>query len=446
MTHVSGTSSPVSRLANMKHPCKTGPAVTHIGWDGTGAHLPVDDRGQPGRRAFPEHHVGQLVVAVHQAGDVVDRPVRPQPGGGDVEAGQLAALDAVQEGGPPADLALVEAVAGPGRRGAREQPGPGADGAPVDPLCRALGDCAAAGQLGFSGLTCKDDADKPYSFPAYGSCCRVVESNSHQEEPEYETPRRDRERPTEQQAARGRAPQGHRARWPRRLGALRDWASLELNGYAGSDEQIPPYRGVPALIKLDGLSGFHQIKGQTIAPTDLPDFVREHIKEYVELPFGVGELEAIVRDHNADEPVRLSLPLAADLARLLNSGRSQYQQITALYWAVSPSSVRGVLDRIRTKLAELVGELSATMLATQETPSAEQATQAIHFVQTGRRSTIKFANAQSTTGGTSTVTQGSDPGADPEPAWWTLGRKIGAFIVGCAIIAGAVFAYLALHH
>ena len=28
-------------------------------------------------------------------------------------------------------------------------------------------------------------------------------------------------------------------------GALRDWASLELNGYAGSDEQIPPYRGVP---------------------------------------------------------------------------------------------------------------------------------------------------------------------------------------------------------
>jgi len=27
-----------------------------------------------------------------------------------------------------------------------------------------------------------------------------------------------------------------------------------------------------------------------------------------------------------------------------------------------------------------------------------------------------------------------------------LSHKIGAFVVGCAVIAGAVFAYLALHH
>ena len=38
------------------------------------------------------------------------RPVRPQPRGGHVEAGQLASLDALEEGGPPVDLALVEAV------------------------------------------------------------------------------------------------------------------------------------------------------------------------------------------------------------------------------------------------------------------------------------------------------------------------------------------------
>ena len=68
---------------------------------------------------------------------------------------------------------------------------------------------------------------------------------------------------------------------------------------------------------------------------------------------------------------------------------------------------------IRAKLAELVGELSATMPTMQETPTAEQATQAIHFVQTGKRSTITDANAQSATGGTSTVTQGAQPAADP---------------------------------
>ena len=75
-----------------------------------GAHLPVDERGELGRRAVLEHHVGELVVAVHQPGDEVDRLVRAQPRRRLVEAGQLAALDALEERGPPVDLTLVEAV------------------------------------------------------------------------------------------------------------------------------------------------------------------------------------------------------------------------------------------------------------------------------------------------------------------------------------------------
>ena len=56
------------------------------------------------------HDVGELVVAVHEPGHVVDRLVGAQPGGGLVEAGELAALDPLEERGPPVDLALVEAV------------------------------------------------------------------------------------------------------------------------------------------------------------------------------------------------------------------------------------------------------------------------------------------------------------------------------------------------
>ena len=74
---------------------------------------------------MPEHHVGELVVAVHDPWDVVQRPVRAQPGGRLVEAGQFAALDPVQERGPPVDLALVEPVRMPEVR----QPA----GPPVDP-------------------------------------------------------------------------------------------------------------------------------------------------------------------------------------------------------------------------------------------------------------------------------------------------------------------------
>ena len=57
-----------------------------------------------------EHHVGELVVAVHDARPVVRGPVAAQPVGGVVEPGQVAHLVAVQEGQPAVDLAFVESV------------------------------------------------------------------------------------------------------------------------------------------------------------------------------------------------------------------------------------------------------------------------------------------------------------------------------------------------
>ena len=86
------------------HPAQVQLGVTH------GAHLPVDDGGQPRRRPVLEHHVGELVVAVHDPRDVVERLVGAQPGRRLVEAGQLASFDALEEGGPAVHLALVEAV------------------------------------------------------------------------------------------------------------------------------------------------------------------------------------------------------------------------------------------------------------------------------------------------------------------------------------------------
>jgi erythromycin esterase-like protein len=94
-----------------------GPALHHPGYvklgiaDGT--HFPVDDRGQPGRATVPEHHVGDLVVAVHEARDVVDRAMSPEPAGRHVKAGEFPALDPLEEGGPPVDLAFVEAIGPP---------------------------------------------------------------------------------------------------------------------------------------------------------------------------------------------------------------------------------------------------------------------------------------------------------------------------------------------
>lgn len=225
---------------------------------------------------------------------------------------------------------------------------------------------------------------------------------------------------------------------------MRDWATRELEGYAGSEDPIPQYRAASAPITIDGTTINARITGQNIGSLALPDFAREHITERVELPFGVGELESLVRNSAKGEVIKLSPPMAADLVYYMNSeAENQFQQITALYWAVSPSTLQGVLDKIRTKLAELVAELNATLPAEQEQPDAAQAAAAVHFVVTGKRSNITVTSAQSTGSGNSTVTQSSSAPTSSDPPWWTLGRKIGAFVVGCAVIVGTVIAVLA---
>ena len=56
------------------------------------------------------HDVGELVVAVHQAGDEVEWAVVAQPLGRSVKAVDFAALDPFEERGPAVDLAFVEPV------------------------------------------------------------------------------------------------------------------------------------------------------------------------------------------------------------------------------------------------------------------------------------------------------------------------------------------------
>jgi hypothetical protein len=227
---------------------------------------------------------------------------------------------------------------------------------------------------------------------------------------------------------------------------LRDWASKELRGYAKAEE-LPTYRVVPAPIMVDGRNMVAVIKGQRVALSDLPDFVQEVVREEVPLLYPVGQLEAWV-SRNTGEPIQLTLPADADLARYMTSQPGmQGQHIQALYWSVSPSSIHAVLDNIRTTLTELISELVGTMPHGQDLPTPEQAHQAVQVAVYGRKSQVTVTSALSS--GDSTSTASHSPSAqleDLDPAWWTLGRKIGAFVVGCAIILGTLIAVLAYYH
>lgn len=216
---------------------------------------------------------------------------------------------------------------------------------------------------------------------------------------------------------------------------LRDWATRELKGY-GPDEEVPPYRTVAAPLLLDGIAGNYKVSRQRLAPSALPDFAQEYIKEEVQLSEGVGAIEALLEQPQ----INLSPVMASDLARFMNADSDNpYQHIESIYWGVAHATVSGLLDQVRTSLTQLVAELRASMSGDEAVPSKEAANAAVHLVISGKRHQVQVTTTQATgPGSTATATAAASPEPE-ESGFWTRGRRIAAFVVGVATIAGAVF-------
>jgi hypothetical protein len=138
---------------------------------------------------------------------------------------------------------------------------------------------------------------------------------------------------------------------------LRDWATRELQGYP-PDGDLPGFRVIPAPIMIEGATHGGIVKNQPIPRSTLPDVVQEKVGEEFHFYSGVGEIEELARSaERADEPAKLQLPRGGDVVRLMNAEIGPGQQILSVYWAVSPVSLRGLCDQIRTSLVQLVAEI-----------------------------------------------------------------------------------------
>jgi hypothetical protein len=213
---------------------------------------------------------------------------------------------------------------------------------------------------------------------------------------------------------------------------LRDWASRELRGYEKQDE-LPSYRSVHAPLQIDGsvLGGI--IRHQTIGALDIPDFARDEIKEVVPLRMGVREIRGMVDQQRSDKVVKLLPPGAPDLVNYMNMTGDLNGHIADLYWSVSTVALEGVLDQIRTRLAELIAELRSSTPAGQALPTPAQAANAVNFVINGRGNRVHIAQAAE--GGTVTI-----PREDANRPF--CAKVIGAAIVGLATILGTGIALL----
>jgi hypothetical protein len=168
----------------------------------------------------------------------------------------------------------------------------------------------------------------------------------------------------------------------------------------------------------------------------------ESLTEEVPVLQGVGQLEAIVA---ANSTVQISVPMYQVVAAAIDKASGNpFQHIHKMYWAIPVSAFAGCLDQIRTVLAELIAELRATVPDTEESPTPEQASNAINVAIHGKRSraNVVVNAAQGSGDGDSSVH--ATPSTDGDSAWWTLGRRIGAVVVGLATIAGAYWAYIAV--
>ena len=214
---------------------------------------------------------------------------------------------------------------------------------------------------------------------------------------------------------------------------LREWAAKELRGY-GVDDELPPYRRVEAVLQIDAQVGYNMIRGQVIGPENLPREVQEAgIDNTIVLRQALRELE-----HYADDDSRTSIqfmhPAATRIVALMNAKAGFGEAVLRLYWDISRAAMRGVVDQVRTSLAELVAELVATLPHDTQTPSAQAADQAVNYIVSGKRNTVQVTNSQAASGSTSTI---SAPERTPEETWWTRWRKRG-LIIGVATVVSAV--------
>lgn len=216
---------------------------------------------------------------------------------------------------------------------------------------------------------------------------------------------------------------------------LREWAAKELRGYELGDE-LPSYRIADAIMRIDGQAGFHLIKGEIIGPEDLPEVVRETGGYDNTLQFrqGLGELEAHARCHN--DTVRFTRESGSQIVKMMNYDlRSSPRMVHTLYWEVSRQAVEGIVEQVRTSLAELVGELLATLPPDADTPSKQAADQAVQYIVSGKRNILNVTTAQATSGSTSTVLSAEHP--PTEDGWWTRWRKRGLLIGLATVVSGA---------
>jgi AbiTii len=154
--------------------------------------------------------------------------------------------------------------------------------------------------------------------------------------------------------------------------SLRDWARNELNGYP-DDEDVHDYRQLSNVpISMDSISGNTWARGQVIDRFQLPREAWQYVPEKLIMRQSVEELERLAEQNSCSFRSR-GLGLAQSI---WNKQLGPFQSIMGLSYSLSGSTFAGLVGQIRTKLVDIVADLtSATPLT--ELPDKEHVDAAV---------------------------------------------------------------------
>lgn len=176
--------------------------------------------------------------------------------------------------------------------------------------------------------------------------------------------------------------------------SLREWARYELNGYDDTVE-VPTYRRVPVpIIKMNSISGYTVVSGQTIDRFNLPAKAIDAIPEELPLRQPVEELETL-----ASAPsLSFTHGSLAYAQAIWNEELDEFQQVTSLHFEMSGAVITGVLGKIRTQLVDVVADLTGDTPLT-ELPRKEQVDAAVgQHIGTQYNTTIHAASGPTAIG------------------------------------------------
>lgn len=223
---------------------------------------------------------------------------------------------------------------------------------------------------------------------------------------------------------------------------LRDWATRELTGYS-VDNEVPDYRKVSLELLYDFTGGFGRGGSRIpMPPENVPAAAREILTSPAQIRFSLARLEELAAACSRGNGWQsLSTDLHQQVAHVLNLEQRRRDgryadQFVSIYWRFDESSIRGIVDAVRTKLVAMVAEMVAEMPDNASDISSAVASQAYNVVMHGR-SSLKITSAIAAD--QSEVSLRSDEASEATLDWKHALKIAGLAISGVLTVAALFF-------